>query len=70
VVDAAQPHLAPRHDPLALLVYSAQAADVATVLVAGRILLEERRLTTLDGESLLELATAQTRSLLARASAT
>jgi len=70
VVDAAQPHLAPRHDPLALLVYSAQAADVATVLVAGRILLEERRLTTLDGESLLELATAQTGSLLARASAT
>jgi 5-methylthioadenosine/S-adenosylhomocysteine deaminase len=70
VIDAAQPHLAPRHDPIALLVYSAQAADVATVLVAGRILLEERRLTTLDAESLLELATAQTRSLLARASAT
>jgi 5-methylthioadenosine/S-adenosylhomocysteine deaminase len=69
VIDAAQPHLAPRHDPVALLVYSAQAADVATVLVAGRILLEERRLMTLDGESLLELATAQTRSLLARASA-
>jgi 5-methylthioadenosine/S-adenosylhomocysteine deaminase len=68
VIDAAQPHLAPRHDPLALLVYSAQAADVATVLVAGRILLEERRLTTLDGESLLELATAQTHRLLARAS--
>jgi 5-methylthioadenosine/S-adenosylhomocysteine deaminase len=67
VIDAAQPHLAPRHDPIALLVYSAQAADVATVLVAGRILLEERRLTTLDGESLLELATAQTSSLLARA---
>jgi 5-methylthioadenosine/S-adenosylhomocysteine deaminase len=70
VIDAAQPHLAPRHDPIALLVYSAQAADVATVLVAGRILLEERRLMTLDAESLLELATAQTRSLLARASAT
>jgi 5-methylthioadenosine/S-adenosylhomocysteine deaminase len=70
VLDAAQPHLAPRHDPIALLVYSAQAADVATVLVAGRILLEERRLTTLDGDSLLELATAQIRSLVARASVT
>jgi 5-methylthioadenosine/S-adenosylhomocysteine deaminase len=70
VIDAAQPHLAPRHDPIALLVYSAQAADVATVLVAGRILLEERRLTTLDGESLLELATAQTHNLLGRASVT
>jgi 5-methylthioadenosine/S-adenosylhomocysteine deaminase len=68
VIDAAQPHLAPRHDPIALLVYSAQAADVSTVLVGGRILLEERRLTTLDGEPLLELATAQTQHLLQRAS--
>jgi 5-methylthioadenosine/S-adenosylhomocysteine deaminase len=68
VIDAAQPHLAPRHDPVALLVYSAQAADIATVLVAGRILLEERKLTTLDGEALLELASAQTQHLLQRAS--
>ena len=69
VLDAAQPHLAPRHDPVALLVYSAQAADVNTVLVGGRILLEDRVLTTLDHESLLELATAQTHRLLQRASA-
>jgi 5-methylthioadenosine/S-adenosylhomocysteine deaminase len=69
VIDAAQPHLAPRHDPIAALVYSAQAADVSTVLVAGRVLLEERRLTTLDSESLLELATTQTHRLLQRAAA-
>jgi 5-methylthioadenosine/S-adenosylhomocysteine deaminase len=68
VVDAAQPHLAPRHDPVALLVYSAQAADVSMVLVKGRILLEDRKLTTIDGESLLARATEQTRRLLERAS--
>jgi 5-methylthioadenosine/S-adenosylhomocysteine deaminase len=67
LVDAAQPHLAPRHDPIALLVYSAQAADVSTVLVDGRILLDDRELVTLDSESLLELATAQTQQLLRRA---
>jgi 5-methylthioadenosine/S-adenosylhomocysteine deaminase len=66
IVDAARPHLAPRHDPVALLVYSAQAADVRTVLVAGRILMEDRVLKTLDEDSLLKLATQQTRSLLER----
>jgi 5-methylthioadenosine/S-adenosylhomocysteine deaminase len=69
VVDAAQPHLAPRHDPVAMLVYSAQAADVSMVLVKGRILLEDRKLTTIDSESLLARATEQTRRLLERASA-
>jgi 5-methylthioadenosine/S-adenosylhomocysteine deaminase len=66
VVDGAQPHLAPRHDPVALLVYSAQAADVSTVLVAGRILMENRVLVTLDEESLLTQATRQTHRLLER----
>ena len=67
VIDAARPHLAPRHDPVALLVYSAQAADVCTVLVDGRILMEDRELLTLDEDSLLALATEQTHGLLHRA---
>lgn len=66
VLDAARPHLAPRHDPVALLVYSAQAADVCMVAVAGKILLEDRTLTTLDEESLLAQAAEQTRSLVRR----
>jgi 5-methylthioadenosine/S-adenosylhomocysteine deaminase len=67
MIDAAQPHLAPRHDPTALLVYSAQAADVSTVLVDGRILMEDRELQTLDEESLLAAAAEQTQRLLRRA---
>jgi 5-methylthioadenosine/S-adenosylhomocysteine deaminase len=66
MVDAAQPHLAPRHDPIALLVYAAQAADVCTVLVDGKVLLDERVLQTLDVESLIAAATEQTRRLLHR----
>jgi 5-methylthioadenosine/S-adenosylhomocysteine deaminase len=68
MLDAAQPHLAPRHDPVALLVYSAQAADVCTVLVDGKILMQDRVLETLDEESLLATAAAQTHGLLTRAS--
>lgn len=69
VIDAAQPHLSPRHDAVALLVYSAQAADVSMVLVDGRVLLEDRKFTTIDEESLLALAERQTQRLLARSRA-
>jgi len=42
----------PRHDRLSLLVYAANAADVDTVLVDGRILLDNGKLTTIDEEQL------------------
>jgi 5-methylthioadenosine/S-adenosylhomocysteine deaminase len=67
MIDTSQPHLAPRHDPIALLVYSAQASDVCTVIVNGRILLGDRILQTLDQSSLLEQASQQTQKLLQRA---
>jgi 5-methylthioadenosine/S-adenosylhomocysteine deaminase len=66
MIDAAQPHLAPRHDPVALLVYSAQAADVCTVIVNGKVLLEDRELKTLDPESVLAEASEQARRLVQR----
>jgi 5-methylthioadenosine/S-adenosylhomocysteine deaminase len=66
MLDVAQPHLAPRHDPVALLVYSAQAADVCTVMVNGRFLLEDCALKTLDEASVLAEAAEQTHSLLRR----
>lgn len=40
----------PRHDLASLLVYAANSSHVDTVLVDGRILLENGRLTTLDEE--------------------
>jgi 5-methylthioadenosine/S-adenosylhomocysteine deaminase len=43
-------HWYPRHDRLSLLVYAAAAADVHTVLVDGKVLLDARRLTTIDEE--------------------
>jgi 5-methylthioadenosine/S-adenosylhomocysteine deaminase len=47
-VNLEQPHFYPRHSIPAHLVYSAQSADVRTVIVAGKLLMQERHLLTLD----------------------
>jgi len=56
LVNLRKPHLYPRHDPLAHLVYAAQGADVETVLVDGRVLMENRKLLTVDEEEVLSRA--------------
>lgn len=43
-----QPHFYPRFSILAHLVYSAHAGDVRTVMVNGKIIMEQRNLLTLD----------------------
>jgi 5-methylthioadenosine/S-adenosylhomocysteine deaminase len=48
VVDLNRPHLTPLYDPFSHLAYAAGAADVRHVMVRGRWLLFDRRLTTLD----------------------
>ncbi|MEW6660388.1 MAG: amidohydrolase [Thermodesulfobacteriota bacterium] len=48
VVDVQQAHLTPLFDPYSHLVYAARAADVRHVMVAGRWLLKDRNLITLN----------------------
>jgi 5-methylthioadenosine/S-adenosylhomocysteine deaminase len=50
VVAMDSPQWYPRHNRASLLAYAANAADVDTVLVAGRVLVEKRKLTTIDEE--------------------
>ncbi|WP_333594867.1 amidohydrolase [Anaerospora hongkongensis] len=52
--DMRAPHWYPRHDRASLLIYSAAAADVHTVIVDGKILLDNRTLTTIDEEQMLK----------------
>jgi 5-methylthioadenosine/S-adenosylhomocysteine deaminase len=52
VVDASGPNAVPLYDPYSYLVYSARADAVQTVIVEGRVLMERRRLKTLDTESI------------------
>lgn len=45
-----KPHWYPRNDKTSLLVYAANSADVHTVMVDGKILLDNGSLTTIDEE--------------------
>ncbi len=48
VIDLDQPHLTPMYDPYSHLAYAATGADVQTVVVEGRVLVEDRRLLAFD----------------------
>ena len=52
VVDLRKPHLQPMHDAVSNLVYCGKASDVETVVVDGRIVVENRRIAGLDLEAL------------------
>ena len=48
LVDLDRPHLTPLYDVVSHLVYAVNKADVTTVLVNGRVVVREGRMTTLD----------------------
>jgi 5-methylthioadenosine/S-adenosylhomocysteine deaminase len=50
LIDREPLHSTPRHDPLATLVFAANALDVTDVLVNGRWLMRHRELRTIDVE--------------------
>jgi 5-methylthioadenosine/S-adenosylhomocysteine deaminase len=50
VVETSAPNAVPLYDPYAYLVYAARADAVRTVVVEGQVLMERRRLETLDTE--------------------
>ncbi|MCL2838019.1 MAG: amidohydrolase [Oscillospiraceae bacterium] len=53
LLDFNKPHLTPNHNTVSNIVYSANGADVDTVIVRGKILMENRELKTLDEEKIL-----------------
>jgi 5-methylthioadenosine/S-adenosylhomocysteine deaminase len=56
VISLSGPNAMPLFDPFSHLVYSAQAGAVDTVVVEGKVLMERRRLKTLDVEAIRENA--------------
>lgn len=70
VVDLDRAHLTPLYDPCSHLVYAARSADVRHVMVAGRWLLKDRRLLTLDWPDLAARARSYALDLAAFAGAT
>ncbi|MDQ7844876.1 MAG: amidohydrolase [Armatimonadota bacterium] len=57
-------HLQPVHDIRAALVYAARPGDVDTVVVHGRVLMEGRRLQTIDKAQVIKDIAARTGRLL------
>ncbi len=54
ILDLNQPHLTPMYSPYSHLVYAASGADVLTTIINGRIVMENRKLCTLDPEAVME----------------
>ena len=53
VLDLDQPHLTPVYSPVSHLVYAARGSDVTDSVIGGRLVMEERRLLTLDEPAIL-----------------
>jgi 5-methylthioadenosine/S-adenosylhomocysteine deaminase len=67
IFDLDLPEWRPLLDPVSTLVYSASAASVRTVLVDGRVLLDDRRVTTVDEREVLARVERLAGPYLARA---
>ena len=66
VVDLQKPHLQPIHDVVSNLVYCGKAADVETVVVDGRVVVENRQIAGLDLPQLFRDAEAAVARILAK----
>lgn len=56
LVDLRKPHLTPLHDVYTTIVYSARGNDVDTVIVDGKILMENNQFRTLDENLVMDQA--------------
>ena len=54
IIDAHKPHLIPVYNPVSHMVYAAQGSDVRDVIVNGRLLVQNRKLLTIDIEDIME----------------
>ncbi len=63
VIDTDRPHLQPLYNPVSAIVYSATGADVRHVVVDGKVLMKDRRFTTLDAPEIMERVNTIARSI-------
>ncbi|MEM2910905.1 MAG: amidohydrolase [Candidatus Bathyarchaeia archaeon] len=66
IVNFAKPHLCPVYNEVSHLVYAAKSADVEIVIINGKIVMENRKLTTLNIEKVMEAAEKAKTRLLER----
>jgi len=66
LVDCRRPHLVPGHHLHANIVYAANGSDVDTVIIDGKIIMQERKVRTLKEENVMEKAQRTATRLVAR----
>jgi 5-methylthioadenosine/S-adenosylhomocysteine deaminase len=54
LLDIDQPHWTPLYNPFSQVVYAASGADVKTSIIAGKIIMRDRRLLTIDLEPVMK----------------
>lgn len=69
LIDVDKPHILPINDLFSQLVHCAKATDVDTVMVGGRVLMEDRQLTSLNEEEVINQARNANADLLRRLAA-
>jgi cytosine/adenosine deaminase-related metal-dependent hydrolase len=57
-------HTTPHSDPISTIVYAAEASDVDTVIIDGRVVMREGELTTLDQQAVIKEARRQLERLV------
>ena len=67
LVSLKKPHLTPSFNPVSHLVYAAEGSDVDTVIIDGKIVMENRIVKTFDEEDVLKEANRRSETLLRRA---
>jgi 5-methylthioadenosine/S-adenosylhomocysteine deaminase len=63
IIDTEKPHLVPMYHPVSHIVYAVQGSDVRDVIVAGRILVKNQKLLTLNLEDTLKKIAAISRMI-------
>ncbi len=56
VIDLRKPHLIPLYDIYSHIIYSAKSTDVCTVVVKGRVIMNDHQVKTLDEEEIFKKA--------------
>lgn len=66
LIDMDKPHLYPLHNIVSSLAYSVQSSDVDTVIVNGKIIMENREIKTLDVEKIMFNVDRLAKNLISR----
>ncbi len=53
LIDTREPHMCPQHNLVANIAYSANASDVSTVIIDGKVIMQDRLVLTIDEERVM-----------------